>query len=308
VAHVNMAHKGSTVRKVILCRLLAMLRIPYLLHLHANNYDTYFETRSGWAKVLIRRAFLDADRIAVLGNLWSRVVVDNIGVDPRKVQIIRNGVPDPGQPDPLPRLDCPLILFLGELQAWKGLGELIQALASAGLRDQPWRLIVAGRGLEATYRAAAEAAGIADRISFTGWLPRDAVQKLLCGASVVALPSYVEGLSITLLEAMSHGVPVVATAVGAHPDILRDRENAVLVKPRDVKSLAEGLRDLLVDRSLAERVGRGGRMLFEECLEIRGIETRFHDIYEDLIRITTGPRGALNRPKSHPKTLADPAA
>ena len=83
-AHVNMAHKGSTVRKVIVCRLLAMLRIPYLLHLHANNYDTYFEARPGWAKNLIRRAFIDADKIVVLGTLWHKVVVDDIGADPPK--------------------------------------------------------------------------------------------------------------------------------------------------------------------------------------------------------------------------------
>jgi glycosyltransferase involved in cell wall biosynthesis len=307
-AHVNMAHKGSTVRKVIVCRLLAALRIRYVLHLHANNYDTYFEARPGWAKTLIRRAFFDADRIVVLGTLWDKVVVDDIGADPRKVLIIRNGVPDPGVPGPLPQPDCPMILFLGELQAWKGLGELIQALASERLRDLPWKLIVGGRGLEATYRAAAETAGIADRVSFKGWLPRDAVQKLLREASMVALPSYVEGLSVTLVEGLSHGVPVVATAVGAHPDILRDRENAVVVKTHDVESLAEGIRTLLVDRSLAENVGRGGRKLFEECLEIGGIETRFHDIYQELLGNAAGRRDAFDRTKNPSESLADPVA
>lgn len=302
-AHVNMAHKGSTVRKVIVCRLLAALRVPYVLHLHANNYDTYFETRPGWAKTLIRRAFRDARKIVVLGTLWNKVVVDDIGADARKVLTIRNGVPDPGKPGPLPWPDCPSILFLGELQAWKGLGELIDALASDRLRDKPWKLVVAGRGMEATYRAAAETAGLSNRIVFAGWLTRDAVQKLLHEASIVALPSYVEGLSVTLVEGLSHGIPVVATAVGAHPDILRDRENAILVKTRDVDSLAEGLRCLLADRNLAEKVGRGGRMLFEQCLEIGGIETHFHDIYQELLQPAKSGRNAADRTEPAAGTL-----
>jgi glycosyltransferase involved in cell wall biosynthesis len=93
-----------------------------------------------------------------------------------------------------------------------------------------------------------------------------------------------EGLSVTLVEALACGIPVVATAVGAHPDILRDHENAVLVKVRDPISLAQGLLCLLTDRELAEKVSRGGRILFEERLEIGCIESEFHDVYESLFR------------------------
>jgi glycosyltransferase involved in cell wall biosynthesis len=290
-AHVNMAHAGSTVRKVIICRLLAMLRVPYLLHLHANNYDTYFQAQPAWGQALIRRAFSEADRIVVLGTLWRDVVVNEIGANPQKVLIIRNGAPDPAMLSPSRQaVSSPLILFLGDLRPWKGLGELIEALASEALRDQPWRLVCAGRGKQAIYQAAAEHAGIIDRISFTGWLPRDRVQTLLHDASIVALPSHIEGLSVTLVEALAHGIPVVATPVGAHPDILRDHENAVLVAVKDVVSLAQGLRRLLLDSNLAEKVGRGGRMLFEECLEIGRVEAQFHDIYEDLFRKEDPPR------------------
>jgi glycosyltransferase involved in cell wall biosynthesis len=288
-AHVNMAHAGSTIRKVIVCRLLSMMRVPYLLHLHANNYDTYFRAQPAWGKAMIRRAFHDADRIVVLGTTWREVVVDEIGADPGKVVIIRNGAPDPGAPAPIRQATSPLIVFLGDLQPWKGLGELIQALALKELRDQPWKLVCAGRGRQALYQEEAQLVGIADRISFTGWLPRDGVQRLLQNASILALPSHMEGLSVTLVEALAHGIPVVATAVGAHPDILRDHENALLVNVRDRLSLAQGLLRLLSDRDLAEKVGRGGRMLFEECLEISRVEAHFHDIYEDLFRHVPQP-------------------
>jgi glycosyltransferase involved in cell wall biosynthesis len=288
-AHVNMAHAGSTVRKVIVCRLLTMLRIPYVLQLHANNYDTYFRAQPDWGKTLIRRAFLSANRIVVLGSLWRDVVIREIGADPVKVLIVRNGAPDPGVPAALPWPACPLILFLGDLQAWKGLGELIEALGSEELRDRPWRLICAGRGRRALYQAAAEAAGIADRVTFTGWLPRDDVQRLLLEASILALPSHMEGLSVTLVEALAHGIPVVATLVGAHRDILRDRENAVVVTPQSSTSLARGLLALLTDREFAESVGRGGRKLFIEYLEIGQMEKQFHGVYEALLQDMGSP-------------------
>ena len=63
----------------------------------------------------------------------------------------------------------------------------------------------------------------------------------------------------------------------------------------ETPNLAEGLRCLLDDRSLAEKVGRGDRKLFEECLEISEIEKHFHDIYEDLLQGAPSPRDAVDR-------------
>jgi glycosyltransferase involved in cell wall biosynthesis len=284
VGHVNVAHGGSTVRKVIVCHLLAMMRVPYLLHLHDNHYDVYFRAQPAWGRTLIRRAFLAADKVVVLGTLWRNLVVDEIGADPAKVVIVRNGVPDPGEPIPGRQSACPEILFLGALEVWKGLGELIDALASETLRNLPWKLICAGRGMQAKYQAAAKQAGIGERVVFTGWMSRDDVQSLLRDASIVALPSHMEGLSVTLIEALAQGVPVVATLVGAHADILRDHENAIVVTPKDPVSLAQGLRCLLLDGDLAGRIGRTGRILFEQCLEIGRVESHVHDIYDELLQ------------------------
>ncbi len=225
---------------------------------------------------------------------WRDLIVEEIGADPHKVRVVPNGVPDPGKPALRRKEGVPLILFLGDLQPWKGLGELIEALGSDAVRAFPWRLVCAGRGMQDAYQAQAAAAGIADRISFTGWVARDGVQRLLEEASIVALPSHLEGLSVTLVEALAHGIPVIATPVGAHPDILRDGENCVLVKVGDAASLAQGLQRLLQDQGLAQRIGQGGRVLFEQRLDIGLMEEQFDEIYRGLLRARARPHARVN--------------
>lgn len=291
LAHVNIAHKGSTMRKLVVCRVLARLGIPYVLHMHANNYDAYFRAQPARMRRVICRAFGAAARVVVLGQFWRDLVIADLGVPAERVTIVRNGAADPlAGTSTAPRrwpgaeaFAAPMILFLGDLRPWKGLGELLEALGSPPWRARRWSLVAAGRGNPAAYQARAAALGIAERVSFPGWLARDAVQALLRRASVVALPSHLEGLSVTLVEALAHGLPVVATPVGAHADLLRDGDNAVVVPPADVAALSAGLARLFDNPALAERIGQGGRQLFQAELEIGQIETQFAAIYQDIL-------------------------
>jgi glycosyltransferase involved in cell wall biosynthesis len=302
-AHVNLSHRGSTIRKVILCRLLAALHVPYLLHLH-TYYDAYFEAQPKWAKAIIHRAFANAERIVVLGSLWHDVVVGQIGIEPTKVLIIRNGSPDPGRRPLINPPDCPLILFLSNLHPWKGLSELLQALGSERLRVKAWRLVCAGGGNQEPFRAAAETAGIADRIEFSGWLPRERVQELLREATILAQPSHLEGLSVTLIEGLAQGVPVIATPVGAHRDILRDRDNSLIVRPGDSVALATALESLLSDPALAASIGEGGRRLFEATLEVGQMEAEFNTVWNELLKSRDYNAGEPSRNHRHHRFFA----
>ncbi len=300
IAHVHMADAGSTVRKVIVCRLLTALGIPYLLHLHPGNYDVYFRALPGWGKRLVRGAFGRAAAVAVLGERWRRLVVEEIGVGPARVRVIPNGVADPGGSVARPPAGVPLILLLGEMQPWKGIGELIAALAA--LVDRPWELVCAGRGDPSPYAAAAAAAGIAGRVRFVGWLAREESAAMLRAASIVAVPSHIEGFSVALIEALAHGIPVVATPVGGHPDLLRHGENALLVPPGDVPALTGALAALLDDPALRARIGRAGRATFSANLDIRVIESRFAELYgeiRDAPRPDRLPRAGLAAATGH---------
>lgn len=280
MAHVHMADAGSTVRKVIVCGTLALLGIPYLLHLHPGNYDTYFRGLSARRKRLVRGTFTAASTVVVLGRCWQRLAVEEIGVAPGRVRIIANGAPDPGPPAAMPTPDVPRILFLGEFQPWKGIAELIAALGRVA--NRPWRLVCAGRGDWGEYSAAATAVGLQGRVEFLGWVDRARAAALLREASIVAMPSHIEGFSVTLIEALANGIAVVATPVGAHPDILRHGENAMLVPPHDVPALANALAVLLDEPARRATIARAGRATFEANLDIKEIEKRFSGIYTEI--------------------------
>jgi D-inositol-3-phosphate glycosyltransferase len=92
-----------------------------------------------------------------------------------------------------------------------------------------------------------------------GFVPHDELQRLYARAAVVACPSRREGFGVACLEAMAHGRPVVATAVGGLRDLVVDGETGIVVPPRDPAALRTALTQLLGDRDLRRRLGSAGR-------------------------------------------------
>ncbi len=159
----------------------------------------------------------------------------------------------------------PRILFVGRLIERKGLPYLIEALADLR-RHLPATLDIVGTGTQraALERLAAER-GVAKAVRFTGRVGEQELAQLYATCDVFVLPSIVdrrgdtEGLGVVLLEAMSYGRPVVGTNVGGIPDIVRHEQTGLLVPQKDPRALAEALRRLLTDHSLAAQLGAAGR-------------------------------------------------
>ncbi len=144
------------------------------------------------------------------------------------------------------------VLFVGRLVKVKGVHLLIEAMR----RLDGVRLILVGDGPE---RDALERASKGLDVSFEGLLPHREVLKRFRDAAVLVQPSLAEGMPNSVLEAMAHGLPVVATAVAGVPEIVRDGETGYLIDRRDPDLLASRLETLLGDRALWERMSRASR-------------------------------------------------
>lgn len=213
------------------------------------------------------------------------------------------------EPDPTGLLQqlpagAPLIGTVGRLTPQKGVRFLIEA-APAILRHAPdAHFVVVGDGSErAALQARSQALGLQDRIHFTGALARP--WSLLSHCDLIALPSLWEGMPLTLLEAMTLGLPVAVTPVGVAVEALRPDLSAGLVKRRDAKALAQTICLLLDDTALQERFRREGPRIAGRY-DLRETQRAFAALYDNICGDICGAAQSDARELS--ETVKRPAA
>jgi glycosyltransferase involved in cell wall biosynthesis len=150
-------------------------------------------------------------------------------------------------------------------------------------RDFPsFRLEVAGDGdcLPELRRLAAEL-GLGESVRFLGEVGN--VPELLARSSLLVLPSLTEGISLTLLEAMARGLPVVATRVGGNPEVVEEGVTGFLVPARRPQDLAERMVYLLRRPDLAREMGRQARQRVEAHFRVSDMVARYEALYNELL-------------------------
>ncbi|MBS2029677.1 MAG: glycosyltransferase [Deltaproteobacteria bacterium] len=177
------------------------------------------------------------------------------GADPQRIRVVPVGVPAVVA-DPSARLrpDAPFVIAAaGALEPAKGFDVLLHALV-----DLPGTtLLLAGEGDDrAELEALAKKLGISQRVRFLGWL--SGLSGLLGAADAFVMSSRSEGMPMALIEAMSAGVPVVATRVGGIPEVVDDGQDGLLVPAEDASALANAIRRIADDRSLGRELGKRG--------------------------------------------------
>jgi glycosyltransferase involved in cell wall biosynthesis len=209
---------------------------PFVVQLWGTDVELARRARP-LARAVLRRA-----RLAVCASHALADAARELGA--REVRVIPSGVDLPERVGE--EAEPPEVLFVGRLSREKGILELVQA--ADGLP-----LVVAGDG------------PLREQVpQARGFVPHHALGPLYERAAVVAVPSHREGFGVACAEAMAHGRPVVASAVGGLLDLVVDGETGVLVPPRDVPALRGALERLLADRELRRRLGEAGRERIRE--------------------------------------------
>lgn len=231
-----------------------------------------FQTRRysplvNWLKASRSREVCSMDRVIVPSH-YLRDMVIGWGADPARVQVIYNaldvqtyGAGEVSRADTRAAVgwspDAHYLITAARLTAWKGVDYLIDALAQIpGIR-----LAVAGDGPQlAALRTRADQRGVADRVEFLGEVSHERLTVYFRAADYMILYSGYEGLSHTILESLLAGTPVIASARGGNPEIVRDGVNGLLVKHPDTDALVAALRRAFEDdlpHKLAARTSEG---------------------------------------------------
>jgi glycosyltransferase involved in cell wall biosynthesis len=242
---------------------------------------------TGYRRPLVRLASQRADRVLV-NALCIRDLVIREGVEPDRVVVVRNGVdvaalertareaPDPGLPDGR------IVTCVANMHhPVKGQSDVLVAMKEV-LREAPdARVAFVGDGVRRPLlERLARQLGIAERAHFLGFR-RDGAA-ILARSTLSVSASHAEGISNAILEAMALRLPVVATAVGGSPELVRDGQNGFLVPPGAPGALARRILDALEAGEGARRMGEAGRRIVEREFSIRQMRLGYDALYDDL--------------------------
>ena len=306
--HVHVAGRGSTIRKIILVHFARALRLPVVLHLHDYDYRQSLQRFPKFIQRLARSMFRISGWVVVLGDKDRDLVETELGVSPDRLSVIPNAVPAPRRnsditANALAQVSAHVstrgpvqILFLGNPSRRKGVHDLIAALAERPLRDMDWHVTVAGGGDEiATFREQAKAAGLSDRVDFTGWVGRAETMALLESADILVLPSYAEGMAMSVLEGMSYGLCVVCTPVGSLQYVIENEVTGLIVEPGNVAGLRQALSRAVQDQGLRNRLGAEAARVFASKFDAANYPDWVRPIYVSAFAMTAGiPGGEKN--------------
>jgi glycosyltransferase involved in cell wall biosynthesis len=256
-------------------------------------------------RALSREAARRADRVVATDEATRDDVPRLLGVDPARVVVLPNGVDlealarlTPSDPAAAVRAAwpalagaSPLLLSVGRLEAYKGFADVLAALARLHAQTRlpaSWAWALAGQG-----RAMPQVpAALAGHVHALGRVTDEGLHALFARADVFVHATRFEGSSLVTLEAMAHGLPVVATRAGGIPDKIADGVSGRLVPPGDVDALAEALATLVRDPQGARAMGESGRARVRERFAWPALVERTIALYEELIASSrAGGRG-----------------
>ena len=150
------------------------------------------------------------------------------------------------------------------------------------IKTIPWVLWVVGDGSRKTeFERLAKDLNMRERIIFLG--ARKNIPEILSGIDIFVMPSLWEGLGLAVLEAASAGKPIVASRVGGLPEIISDGETGVLVEPKNVKSLADGLERVLLGKVDAKEMGARARKMVKEKFSAQKMVEAYDKLYKELL-------------------------
>ena len=221
-------------------KLARELGLPCVIKVHGSDINDYMEV--GWRRRVIVSTLNRASKVIAVSEALKNKMIE-YGVDGKKIIVVYNGVDGevfkPGDRESARArlgLQKPAkrVLFVGNLKPVKGLDDLIEAMRQIVVERRDAQLHIVGYGpLEQSLRQRVSDVSLQDNVRFEGEKRPDEVALWMNACDVLCLPSLNEGVPNVVLEALSCGLPVVATNVGGIPEVVSSEVAGFLVPPRD---------------------------------------------------------------------------
>lgn len=250
IVHIHTASNNSFRRSVWFSNIAKFLGRKVVMHIHGGGFKDYYEKNV----TFVRHELEKCDVVVALTDSWMRFFKDNVGIE--QVVVVPNIVESPVQLQQTVNDGRLRMLFLGLLSPQKGVFDLLEVCFKykTELEDKV-ELHIGGNGDSKKLIEEIENKGLNKFVFYEGWVSGDVKQRLLNSSDIFILPSYTEGLPISLLEAMSYKLPIISTPVGGIPEIVKDGENGLLIEPGDYESMYNAINIILNNNELRKNMG-----------------------------------------------------
>jgi glycosyltransferase involved in cell wall biosynthesis len=269
------------------------LTMPRLRLVHTFHYGNY-PNREPRRRRIERLLWRVPDAAVAVGQAQCDAIRQTYGIAPGRLEVIRNGVDphalpfDDGLMHRLREERRPVIGSISTMIEQKGIPVMLDALAVLKRRGHDFLAVLVGEGaMRADMEEKAKALGLGDNVWFTGRI-NEAATRALPRFDIFVQSSLWEAMSIVVLEAMAAARPMVVTAVGENPHVVRDRESGMLVPPGDPASLADALDELLARPELRDSLGQRARAEYETHYTVEHMTRGYERLYR---RLCTGSQG-----------------
>lgn len=258
------ADGASACEKGLMVLLARLLRIRVMVFPRAGSLIERYATHRLFA-FFLRHTIGRADIFLCQGRIFQNFAIEKLGFNQVSAPIIPNWTASPQHLDIGARRiygqqpTCVKLLFLGWLEEFKGVFDLLEALRILHRQGVRFHCTFGGDG-HALHEAKlfVERNELSDNVTFAGWVGEESKQALLAANQLFVLPSWSEGLPNAMIEAMCAGLACVVTNVGAISDYVAHEREALIVKPRDPVALAAAIVTLIIDHGLRDALGRAG--------------------------------------------------
>lgn len=278
IVHIHSACHNSYRRKILLMRVASFLKYKIIFHLHGGAFENFSQE---YGRKKIRLQLEHCDRVIVLSSFWKNFLETSIGL--QNVTIINNIIPSPPENFTYRNNRKIHVLFLGALNHQKGIFDLLNVLAEyKNYFEEKLELHVGGNGEVKRFQDFVKKHELTEMITFYGWVKDEQKKMLLSTSDIFILPSYAEGVPISILEAMSYGMPIISTNVGGIPSIVEDEWNGFLFTPGDLDTLYSILVKLSASVELRQKMGKRS---YEKSLPYypANVEKQLSDMYNELL-------------------------
>lgn len=254
IVHVNMASDVSFYRKSVFISTASACGKKVVIHQHGGNFPAFYEKELSEAgRKRVKKILSLGDAFLVLGTAWKDFFGEIIGRE--RITVLPDAIQIPKRRKK--RYGVHKILFLGRLCREKGIGELLSVMP--GLRERYPNVQLYLGGIWEDKELKEQALSMGGCVTDLGWISGGAKQKYLQECDIFVMPSYFEGQSVSILEAMANACGIAASDTGGIPDMIVDGETGLLAPPRDAAALEKAIGRLLEDDGLCRRLGENAR-------------------------------------------------